>query len=51
MTMGNAATARVRLIVWCKTCSSRSSPDPAKLAARCGAETSGSFARNAAGRD
>ena len=53
MTLGNAAAARVRLIVWCKDCRHRVEPDPAEMAARYGAEMtvpdwSGSCARNAA---
>jgi hypothetical protein len=28
MTLGNAAAARVRLVVWCKACGYRSEPDP-----------------------
>ena len=39
MTLGNAAAARVRLIVWCKTCQHRVEPDPAEQAERHGAET------------
>jgi Zn finger protein HypA/HybF involved in hydrogenase expression len=39
MTLGNAAAARVRLIVWCKTCQHRAEPDPAEQAERHGAET------------
>jgi hypothetical protein len=39
MTLGNAAAARVRLIVWCKECQHQTEPDPAEMAARCGAET------------
>jgi hypothetical protein len=39
MTLGNAAAARVRLIVWCKGCQHRGEPDPAEMAARYGAET------------
>ena len=31
MTLGNAAAARVRLIVWCKACSHQVEPDPAEL--------------------
>jgi predicted metal-binding protein len=29
MTLGNAAAARVRLIVWCEACQHRVEPDPA----------------------
>jgi Zn finger protein HypA/HybF involved in hydrogenase expression len=39
MTLGNAAAARVRLIVWCKDCNNQAEPDPAEMAARYGAET------------
>ena len=40
MTLGNAASAHVRLIVWCKGCQHRVEPDPAEMTARYGAETS-----------
>jgi hypothetical protein len=40
MTLGNAAAARVRLIVWCKACSHQVEPDPAELARLYGAGTS-----------
>jgi hypothetical protein len=40
MTLGNAAAARVRLIVWCKACGHRAEPDPAGMVERYGAETS-----------
>ena len=36
-TLGNAATAKVRLIVWCRDCQRRIEPDPAEHAARYGA--------------
>jgi hypothetical protein len=39
MTLGNAAAARVRLIVWCKGCQYQVEPDPAEMATRYGAET------------
>jgi hypothetical protein len=39
MTLGNAAAARVRLIVWCKDCRHQVEPDPAEMASRYGAET------------
>jgi hypothetical protein len=39
MTLGNAAAARVRLIVWCKECQHQIEPDPAEMAQRYGAET------------
>jgi hypothetical protein len=40
MTLGAAATAGVRLIVWCKNCQHQVEPDPAEHARRYGAETS-----------
>jgi hypothetical protein len=40
MTLGNAATNRVRLIVWCKACQHQVEPNPAEMAARYGADTS-----------
>jgi hypothetical protein len=40
MTLGSAAAARVRLIVWCLDCRHQVEPDPAALAARYGAEMS-----------
>jgi hypothetical protein len=40
MTLGGAAAAGVRLIVWCRGCQHRVEPDPAEMAARYGAETS-----------
>jgi hypothetical protein len=40
MTLGNAANAKVRLIVWCKACGHQVEPDPAEMAARYGADTS-----------
>src|SRR5712672_2162581 len=39
MTLGNAAAARVRLIVWCKDCQHQVEPDPAEMAQRYGAAT------------
>jgi len=39
MTLGGAAAARVRLIVWCKDCQHQVEPDPAEMARRYGAET------------
>jgi hypothetical protein len=39
MTLGNAAAARVRLIVWCTACDHRVEPDAAEMAERYGAET------------
>jgi len=39
MTLGNAATARARLIVWCKECRHQVEPDPAAMADRYGAAT------------
>ena len=38
MTLGDAAAARVRLIVWCKDCRHQVEPDPAEMADRYGAE-------------
>jgi hypothetical protein len=39
MTLGTAANAKVRLIVWCKTCGHQVEPDPAEMVARYGADT------------
>jgi hypothetical protein len=39
MTLGNAAAACVRLIVWCRDCHHQVEPDPAEMAERHGAET------------
>ena len=39
MTLGNAAAAHVRLIVWCKACGHQVEPDPTEMAERYGAET------------
>ena len=39
MTLGNAAAAPVRLIVWCKDCQHQIEPDPAQQAARYGPDT------------
>jgi hypothetical protein len=39
MTLGNAAAAHVRLIVWCLDCRHQVEPDPAEMAERYGAET------------
>jgi Zn finger protein HypA/HybF involved in hydrogenase expression len=38
MTLGNAASAQVRLIVWCRDCSRQVESDPAEQAQRYGAE-------------
>lgn len=38
MTLGNAAAAKVRLIVWCLDCHRRVEPDPREMAERYGAE-------------
>jgi Zn finger protein HypA/HybF involved in hydrogenase expression len=38
MTLGNAAAAKVRLIVWCLDCLHRVEPDPADMAECYGAE-------------
>jgi|GEM_PF-6252444 len=40
MTLGNAAAAHVRLIVWCKDWGHQVEPDPADLARRYGDATS-----------
>ena len=40
MTLGSAAAAQVRLIVWCKACQHQVEPDPAEMAARYTADTS-----------
>jgi Zn finger protein HypA/HybF involved in hydrogenase expression len=40
MTLGNAAAAKVRLIVWCTDCRHQVEPDPAEMAERYGAEMS-----------
>ena len=40
MTLGAAAAARVRLIVWCRDCRHQIEPDPAAMAERYGAELS-----------
>jgi hypothetical protein len=37
-TLGNAATAKVRVIVWCRECQHRVEPDPEEYAARYGAD-------------
>ena len=39
MTLGKAAAAKVRFVVWCKACSHRSEPDPAEQARSYGPET------------
>jgi hypothetical protein len=36
MTLGNAAAAQVRLIVWCLDCRHQAEPDPAEMAERYG---------------
>jgi predicted RNA-binding Zn-ribbon protein involved in translation (DUF1610 family) len=38
MTLGNAAAARVRLIVRCRACRHQVEPDPAEQVRRCGTE-------------
>jgi hypothetical protein len=38
MTLGNAAAARVRLVVWCKACQYQVEPDAAEQSERYGAE-------------
>ena len=40
MTLGVAAAAGVRLIVWCKECQHQVEPDPDEMAARYGKGTS-----------
>ena len=39
MTLGSAARAELRLIVWCRSCKHRVEPDLAELAKRHGADT------------
>jgi len=39
MTLGNAATNHVRIIIWCRACQHQVEPDPAVMAARYGAPT------------
>ena len=39
MTLGGAAAAQLRLIVWCKDCQHQVEPDPAEMAQRYGAAT------------
>ncbi len=39
MTLGNAAKAGVRLIVWCRDCGRQVEPAPGDMAERYGAET------------
>ena len=39
MTLGNAAAAGVRLVLWCRECGRQVEPDPAEMAKRYGAET------------
>jgi hypothetical protein len=36
MTLGGAAAAQVRLIVWCKDCQHQVEPDPGEMAQRYG---------------
>ena len=38
MTLGGAATAKVRVVVWCRDCQHRVEPDAAVHAARYGAD-------------
>jgi hypothetical protein len=38
MTLGNAAAAKVRLIVWCRECGHQVEADPDAMAERYGAE-------------
>ena len=37
-TLGNAATAKVRMIIWCRDCQHQVEPDPAEHTARYGAD-------------
>ena len=37
MTLGNAAAAKVRFLVWCLDCRRRAEPDPAEMAQHYGA--------------
>jgi hypothetical protein len=39
MTLGNAAAAKVRLIVWCLNCGYQVEPDAGEMAERYGPET------------
>jgi hypothetical protein len=39
MTLGSAAAAHLRLMVWCKACDHQSEPDPADQARWYGADT------------
>jgi len=39
MTLGSAAAAHVRFIVWCRECRHQVEPDPAEMARRYGPET------------
>lgn len=41
LALGQAFTAKVRLIVWCKTCLQRFEPDTAELSEQHGAATTG----------
>jgi len=38
MTLGNAAAAKVRLIVWCNDCGHRATIDPAELSEKLGSD-------------
>jgi hypothetical protein len=40
MTLGGAAAAQVRLIVWCKACQHQVEPHPTEMAKKYGAATS-----------
>jgi Zn finger protein HypA/HybF involved in hydrogenase expression len=40
MTLGSAAAAHNRVVVWCKDCNYLAEPDPAEMAERYGAKTS-----------
>jgi hypothetical protein len=43
MTLGAAASAHIRLVVWCKDCRHQAEPDPATMATLYGADTSSSI--------
>jgi hypothetical protein len=53
MTLGNAAVARVRLIVWCRQCWDQVEPDPAEMVERYGADdaTRGAAREKQSGRE
>ena len=39
MTLGSAAVAKARIIVWCRGCQHSVEPDPAEMVERYGADT------------